>query len=112
MERYAGWIDRGWRGELVDCAEIVWLSDSILATGEFNPSDPVLVWGRDRLYEALWLFREGTGPLTDSCRGYVTGEGGKGGELGGEQAGKARQYIGEALKILIPAIDRLAQNGY
>ena len=50
-------------------------------------------------------------PVPDDVRDWITGEGGKG-VIDSQQIGAARSHIAEGLRILIGAIDRLAQDGY
>ena len=111
MEEYGGWIDRGVRGEPVSCVDILQLTDAIAATPGYSVSDPVLQWGNDRLQESIALFAVGSGPMTQSCRAGLENEA----EvivITGEQWTQARMSVVDALKVLIGAIDRLAEDGY
>jgi len=111
MEEYGGWIDRGVRGEPVNCTQILQLSDAIAATPGYSLSDPVLQWGNDRLHESIAIFAVGSEPMTQSCRAGFENEADVI-IITGEQWTAARMSVVDALKVLIGAIDRLAEDGY
>lgn len=111
MEQYGGWIDRGLRGEPIDCEEILRLSGSVQAVPAFTMTDPVLQWANDRLHESKAIFAAGTADMTRACQSLYESEDGVI-RITYLQWSEARGSVVDALNILIGAIDRLAQDGY
>jgi hypothetical protein len=111
MEEYGGWIDRGVRGQPVNCLDILRLADAIAATPGYSVSDPVLQWGNDRLHESIAILAVGSGQMTQSCRAGFESDADVI-IITGEQWTAARMSVVDALRVLIGAIDRLAEDGY
>jgi len=113
MEEYGGWIDRGLRGESVLARETVNLYDAVagVPTLDMSGSNEVLRWAYDCYRRAIDAFLVGVGDMDRGSRLFLA----SGKESDGipfQQWGAARQAINDALAILIPAIDRLEEEGY
>jgi len=113
MEEYGGWIDRGLRGESVLARETVNLYDAVAGapTLDMSGSNEVLRWAYDCHRRAIDVFLTGAGEMDRGNRLFLA----SGDELTTvpfQQWGAARQAVNQALEILIPAIDRLEQEGY
>jgi hypothetical protein len=113
MEEYGGWIDRGVGGEIIPLRETVSLYDAVAGAPilDVSASDEIVRWAYDCYRRAIDGFVTGAGEMDRGNRLFLA----SGDELTTvpfQQWGAARQAVNQALEILIPAIDRLEEEGY
>ena len=111
IEEFGGWIDRGVRGELIKCQEVVDLYDSIAGTPTFDVpgNNETMSWAYDCYRQSVVVFLDGAKDMTGNCRDLLADPQREKTLIGFQQWGLARQEINGALGILIPAIERLEQ---
>ena len=113
MEEYGGWIDRGVRGEPMDCREIVRLFDSASSAPVHTmpASDPVLQWAHDRYREAIAIFENGARDLTGHCREWMAGNSWQP-YANTFELTRARSSVNNGAELLHVAIAKLEEEGY
>ncbi len=112
IEEYGGWIDRGARGEGVDCREVLRLYDSSVSSPAFSvpASDPVLQWAHDRYREAIAVCEDGARDLTGHCRDWLAGERSMP-YANTLELTRARASVKDAVDLLHVAIAKLEEEG-
>ena len=113
IEEYGGWIDRGVRGEPIDCRELVRLFDSAAGAPIYSmPAEsPVLLWAHDRYRESIAWFHDGARDLTGHCREWIAGTAGH--PYAGEfELTRARASVTDAAVVLHTAIAKLEGKDY
>jgi len=110
MEEYGGWIDRH---EHIDPQEIIDLYDAVAAAPVFDVSgnDEIVRWAHDCYRRAIDVFLTGAGDFARGARLFLAGDKENTG-IPFQQIGAARKAVSDALAVLIPAIDRLEEEGY
>jgi hypothetical protein len=113
MDEYGGWIDRGGRGEPIDCREVVRLFDSAASTPAYTmpPDDAVLQWAHDRYREAIATFEHGARDLTGHCREWIAGISQER-YLNSLEVTVARSAVHDAVGVLHVAVAKLEDEGY
>ena len=113
MEEYGGWIDRAGGDVYIDAREVVRLYDGVAAAPTFDVSrsDDVVRWAYDCYRQAIDVFLVGAGDMYRGARLFLESDRETDG-IPFQQWGAARKAVSDALAILIPAIDRLEQEGY
>jgi len=113
MEEYGGWIDRSLRGECIPTRETISLYDAVVGVPTLNVSrgDEIVRWAYDCYRRAIDVFSVGVGDMDRGDHLFLA-SGKENDQIPFQQWGAARQAINDALAILIPAIDRLEQEGY
>lgn len=94
------------------CQPIVDLYDAIVGAPTFDvsESDAVVQWAYDCHRQAVDIFSQGARDMTGNCRDWLADP--QPGTVPFQQWGLGRQEINNALAMLIPAIDRLEEEGY
>ena len=114
MHEYGGWIDRGVRGEPIECEELIRLYDSVVGATVYSmpADDPVLLWAHDRYREGVAIFEDGARDLTGHCREAVAGSRGSGKVVATLTWTRASMGVRDADQPFHEAISRLEQDGY
>jgi len=110
MEEYGGWMDRH---ETISAQAIIDLYDAVAAAPTFDVSrsNEVVQWAYDCYRQSVSTFLDGVGDLNRGAHLFLD-SGRETDRIPFQQWGVARQTINNALAMLIPAIDRLEEEGY